>query len=419
MLGDRLENYLKNLEKAYKERNIDLTIVYLSERIKPSCVAKASESILVCSSDVDEAIYTNTLEVDGVVVKGNINVFSRYPDGCKEVVSMFVNENILYVSHKGVPGGVAAIKMTDLMVDMILKNGTLDCVQSSHVDTEGRQIKAKIPSQKVTVIAGTGSEGNSKGKAGNTSFSQPMGICVECGKNIFATDAQTGAVKLVTTIKGTVEFFRHLGLLYKAFSIHLKHQKAETLSLDEAISKLETLDHFLKETVQNVTSIFEKPCKPSGPIGTVSSQTLYSISMILEGLRALGQLLKELNPEYKIDLHTCLTVQVENLHAIGHFKEQFPTLLQYAQNLANTVYKSIKRVVQWAAYYYTHEKSYYPVVGQVTPLNALPRMSHLKPARKRSRARVDVGMGSKQRQSCQAANSTTGNNNVQSRNSAT
>ena len=128
-----------------------------------------------------------------------------------------------------------------------------------------------------------------------------MGICVECDKKIFVTDAQTGAVKLVTTIKGTVEFLRHLGLLYKAFSIHLKHQK---LSLDEAISKLETLDHFLKETVENVTSIFEKPCKPSGPIGTVSSQTLSSVSMILEGLRALEQLLKELNPDYKIDLHT-------------------------------------------------------------------------------------------------------------------
>ena len=75
---------------------------------------------------MDEVIYMITLEMDGVVVKGNVNVFSRYPDGCKQVVSMCVNENILYVSHKGVPGGVAAIKMTDLMVDIILKNGTLD-----------------------------------------------------------------------------------------------------------------------------------------------------------------------------------------------------------------------------------------------------------------------------------------------------
>ena len=59
-----------------------------------------------------------------------------------------------------------------------------------------------------------------------------------------------------------------------------------------------------------------------------------------------------------------------------------PFLIENPENLANTVYESIKRVVQWAAYYYTHEKSYYPVVGQATPLNALPRMSHLKPARK-------------------------------------
>ena len=149
-------------------------------------------------------------------------------------------------------------------------------------------------------------------------------------------------------------------------------------------------------------SIFEKPCKPSGPIGTVSSQTLSSVGMILEGLRALKQL---------IDLHTCLTVQVKNLHAIGHFKEQFPTLLEYAQNLANTVYESIKRVVNWVAYYYTHEKSYYPVIAQATPLNALSWMSHLKPARK---------LNDRERESMLewAANSKPGNNNVQRRNSA-
>ena len=100
---------------------------------------------------------------------------------------------------------------------------------------------------------------------------------------------------------------------------------------------------------------FEKACKLSGIMGTVSSQALSSVRMILEGLRALEQLLKEPRPNYKIDVYTCLTVQVENLHALGHFKEQFPSLLQYAQNLAKTVYESIKRVVRWAAYYCTHE----------------------------------------------------------------
>lgn len=76
--------------------------------------------------------------------------------------------------------------------------------------------------------------------------------------------------------------------------------------------------------------------------------------MILEGLQDLKELLQELNASYKVDLHSCLTVLVENRHVIGHFKDQFPTALQYARNLGNTVYESIKRVVQWAAYYYTH-----------------------------------------------------------------
>ena len=62
-------------------------------------------------------------------------------------------------------------------------------------------------------------------------------------------------------------------------------------------------------------------------MGTLSSQTLSSVTMIFEGLKGLKALLQELNSNFEIDLHTCLTVQVENLHATGHFKEQFPTLL--------------------------------------------------------------------------------------------
>ena len=62
-------------------------------------------------------------------------------------------------------------------------------------------------------------------------------------------------------------------------------------------------------------------------MGTVSSQTLSSVRMILEELRALEQLLKKPSQNYTIDVYTCLTLQVENLHTMGHFKEQFPSLL--------------------------------------------------------------------------------------------
>ena len=81
---------------------------------------------------------------------------------------------------------------------------------------------------------------------------------------------------------------------------------------------------------------------------------------------------------------------IENLHAVGHLKDQFPTLLQHARNLANTVYESIKRVVPWSAYYFTHDKSYCPVLRQSTPLNATPKLEHLKARRELNRQEKDL-----------------------------
>lgn len=86
--------------------------------------------------------------------------------------------------------------------------------------------------------------------------------------------------------------------------------------------------------------------------------------MILSGLKDLH------NPAYTVDLHTRQTVQVENLHALSHLQNQLQTTLQYANNLANTVYERIKRIVPWFADYFTHNSSYYPIVVQATPLHA-------------------------------------------------
>ena len=104
----------------------------------------------------------------------------------------------------------------------------------------------------------------------------------------------------------------------------------------------------------------------------------------------MGQFLDNLNPAYNVDLHTCLTVQVDKLHAISHFMDQLQTTLQYARNLAYTVYElSIKRVVPWAAHYFTHDSLCYPVVEQAAPLHAIPRISHLKPTRQLNATQKD------------------------------
>jgi len=93
--------FLKNLEQNYIGRNVDLAKVHFSQNIEPSSIAKASDSILVCASDVEETIYMVTLEQNGVAVEGNVVFFFKYSTDCKEVISTCVSENVLYVSQKG------------------------------------------------------------------------------------------------------------------------------------------------------------------------------------------------------------------------------------------------------------------------------------------------------------------------------
>ena len=73
--------------------------------------------------------------------------------------------------------------------------------------------------------------------------------------------------------------------------------------------------------------------------------------------------MKNINEDYPrdIDLRTLLTTQVENLHAVSHFKNETFTDLQYAQDFGTISKVSLKRTTKWGAKYFTHEKSYYPV----------------------------------------------------------
>ena len=71
-----------------------------------------------------------------------------------------------------------------------------------------------------------------------------MGMCNE-NSNVFVTDSQTRCVKLVATISGTVIFFKQLAKLYRAFSVHLKHQTATRLPM--CTKEVGDLKRFLKE----------------------------------------------------------------------------------------------------------------------------------------------------------------------------
>ena len=79
--------------------------------------------------------------------------------------------------------------------------------------------------------------------------------------------------------------------------------------------------------------------------------------------RGSSAIRKNVNEDYlgDTDLRTLLTTQVENLHAVPHFKNETFTGLQYAKDFGTILKESSKRTTKWGAKYFTLEKSYYPV----------------------------------------------------------
>ena len=156
---------------------------------------------------------------------------------------------------------------------------------------------------------------------------------------------------------------KHLAKLYREFSVHLNHETVPRLPEAEAMKEVSDLKNFLEGTVSAVQASLNSQKATNGPEGTVSNQTLKSVQMIYSQLGTLQSTIQAINKEIDVDLHSCLTAQVENMlqHAVGHFKDKFPTVLNFARNLGNSVYESIKRITSWAAYYFTHPTSYYSI----------------------------------------------------------
>ena len=100
----------------------------------------------------------------------------------------------------------------------------------------------------------------------------------------------------------------------------------------------------------------------NGPEGTIAQKTLLSVKMVTSGVNKIHQNIQKVKPDYSANLHSCLTVQVESMHATHHFKQPSAVhMLEYARSFGNTVKESLKRTTKWAAHYFTHPASYYPI----------------------------------------------------------
>ena len=77
-------------------------------------------------------------------------------------------------------------------------------------------------------------------------------LFVYCVYVVYACDAQTNCIKILTSLKQTAEFFNALGEIYKAFSVHERHLAYRLPSIQEAVRLVSDTLQLLR---RNETSI--------------------------------------------------------------------------------------------------------------------------------------------------------------------
>ena len=385
-LKTRLSNHLKGM--LSNARRKDYVNVASDPLKKPSAICFATPGILICADDGARNIFHLCITLDGVSVQGEVTQTIPYPPDVTSVrdIAMVNNTNVFTAADRGM-FQISLNSLEVLQVPGVAKPICVSSFDQGLIFTEELQVKSLNPIDwSVSNIAGSEAAGNADGPSDSASFTQLHGICSE-GKNIFVTDLGTASVKLITGLSGTAEFLKNLGRLYDSFGIHTKGLVPDNMSISSAKISVQSVHSYIQSTVEGVKDKFDIGDRATnGPEGTVSAQTQESLSMLQEGLNTLEESLKNF-PTYDLtdlDLSTLLTTMVENLHAVSHFKSETFSHLRYAVDFGTIFKESLKRATKWAAKYYTHPSSYYPVpeckmkFSDVTFMQPLPSVSMAK-----------------------------------------
>ena len=99
--------------------------------------------------------------------------------------------------------------------------------------------------------------------------------------------------------------------------------------------------------------------KTACEIWSVFDKVLFCVKYLTPSFHRTLQLV---NGDFCGDLKSCMTRQVECLHATHHHKNEASAhVIDYTREFGNTAKEGLKRTTQWAAHYFTNKKSYYPV----------------------------------------------------------
>ena len=92
------------------------------------------------------------------------------------------------------------------------------------------------------------------------------------------------------------------------------------------VSNVRKVHQYVQSTVRKVkeSNKLKEEASTNSPQGTVSKKAQTSIELLLKGMTNLMINLEKVNPEFKYNVvfKTLLTTEVENLHAVSHFKNE-------------------------------------------------------------------------------------------------
>lgn len=392
----RLLTYIRTRMDKYSENHVTTGAIHFWDRdSQPSFEAMlcVTSELLYAADNTQKAIVSFQVEKDGVGLKGvNEQVIVQYKPDWLRINSMCLCDRSIFISHCqeivqiNAENGECRLLVRLLNQPCVLTKFGSDVLFTNEKKSSVWHLKA---SGELDVFAGSDNEeGSIDGLVKNYRLKQPIGICTEFDSVVYLCDAKTNSIKLCSKVTECADFLNAIGSLYDAFSVHSKGSPYTVKSSVEAITLVRECKHMLDENTADIRNTTGITGALNGPQGHVSAKTVASVNLIEWGLQRLFDNLKE--HDYQVtNLLSCMTLDVENCHSTVHIKQANMSMMEYSRSFGLTMKESIKRVTQWAAYYHTSRKSWYPKPEETIPFSKVPTMQPL-PIVKMSQANCDV-----------------------------
>ena len=149
---------------------------------------------------------------------------------------------------------------------------------------------------------------------------------------------------------GIAEFLGKLEVLVKAFNIHSKKStvRGPQRSVGEVIVMVDEVLEYVKSCSQKARELKSLTRETAdGPEGTLSNKCLKSLELMAQSRRKVENNIKDLSSYsgfvMNLNLESLLTLNIENQHAVTHFKKETFTLNEYAQIFGSSI-EGVKRV---------------------------------------------------------------------------